>query len=266
MGAGDGRAWRLAEHGWFGCCQRGGCLDRFFRALTFFPIRQRIFLPRTPALWSLTLAWTQPFWRTPNERYSQTQKTLGYGSADRVAGAEPFDCRVSPWAQCYRVKGWRSRQGSARVWIRQHLYRALPKEDRKALRGELSDRHKQGSKLRAQDFAALSDALRATPFDPAAVQVLLQQQAQAMADLQYALQDEWLDRVSEMSDTERQAYASRLEEVVRRKPHRHKRKGLTGSGGALPNPNLITPGGFRGIKRCVGGFDQLFQGSRSMQQ
>ncbi|SLN17992.1 periplasmic heavy metal sensor [Ruegeria meonggei] len=122
----------------------------------------------------------------------------------------------------YRVKG--GDQAKAPPGFGSALYRALPKEDRKALRGELSERHKHGSKLRAQDFTALGAALRANPFDPAAVQVLLQQQAQAMADLQFALQDEWLARVSEMSDAERQAYATRLEEVVRRKPHGRKRK------------------------------------------
>lgn len=104
------------------------------------------------------------------------------------------------------------------------LYRALPKDDRKAMRGELTGLHKKGSKGRAQDFEALSQALRATPFDPVAVQVLLQQQAQATADLQQALQTQWLARVTAMSDEERQAYADRLQEVVNRGPHAHKKR------------------------------------------
>lgn len=104
------------------------------------------------------------------------------------------------------------------------LYRALPKDERKAMRGELFDRHKKGAKTRSQDFAALSSALRSDPFDPAAVQALLDQQAQFMADLQDALQAEWLSRVVAMSDEERLIYAERLEEVVKRGPHGHKKK------------------------------------------
>lgn len=104
------------------------------------------------------------------------------------------------------------------------LYRALPKEDRKAMREELSGLHKKGSKHRKQDFQALSQALRAVPFDPAAVENLLQQQVQSMADLQAALQTQWLTRVTEMSDQERQAYADRLEDVVDRGPRGHKKK------------------------------------------
>lgn len=104
------------------------------------------------------------------------------------------------------------------------LYRALPGADRKALRGELSYLHKKGSNTRKQDFEALSQALRTVPFDPDAVQVLLAQQAQSTADLQQALQEQWLSRVIEMSDDERIAYADRLQEVVERGPHRHKKK------------------------------------------
>ncbi|WP_170558459.1 periplasmic heavy metal sensor [Ruegeria atlantica] len=104
------------------------------------------------------------------------------------------------------------------------LYRALPKEERKAMRGELFDRHKKGANNRSQDFAQLSAALRATPFEAADVQALLDQQAQSMADLQDALQQEWLARVVAMSDEERLVYADRLEEVVKRGPRGHKKK------------------------------------------
>ncbi len=104
------------------------------------------------------------------------------------------------------------------------LYRALPKEDRKLLRGELSSKHTKGSKGRAQDFATLSTALRTVPFDPETVAQLLQQQAQATADLQAALQVQWLARVTAMSDEERQNYATRLEQVVERGPRGHKKK------------------------------------------
>ncbi len=104
------------------------------------------------------------------------------------------------------------------------LYRALPKEDRKALRGELSGLHGKGAKGRSQDFMAVTEALRAVPFDPETVTLLLQQQAQATADLQAALQEKLLVLVTQMSDTERQTYATRLEDVVERGPRGHKKK------------------------------------------
>ncbi len=103
------------------------------------------------------------------------------------------------------------------------LYNALPKEDRKKLRGALSGLRGKGSEGRKQDFAGLSQALRSVPFDPEAVQVLLDQQVQATADLQEALHREWLVYVTEMSDGERQIYADRLGDVVKRGPPR-KRK------------------------------------------
>ncbi|NVO54680.1 periplasmic heavy metal sensor [Rhodobacteraceae bacterium B1Z28] len=104
------------------------------------------------------------------------------------------------------------------------LYRALSKEDRKAMRGELSGLHKKGSNHRSEDFESLSQALRAVPFDPSVVEVLLQQQAQSTAELHDALQAQWLARVTAMSDDERQVYADRLAEVVERGPHRNKKK------------------------------------------
>ncbi|CUJ87101.1 hypothetical protein RUE5091_00561 [Ruegeria denitrificans] len=122
----------------------------------------------------------------------------------------------------YRVKG--GYQGKAPPGFAPTLYRALPKEERKALRGELSVRHVKGARKRSQDFAALEAALRAEPFNPETVKALLQQQARAMAELQGALQDEWLARITGMTDAERQAYADRLQEVVKRKPHGRKHK------------------------------------------
>ncbi|WP_120635882.1 periplasmic heavy metal sensor [Ruegeria sp. EL01] len=104
------------------------------------------------------------------------------------------------------------------------LYRAFPKEHRKAMRGELSGLHGEGSKARTQGFEAISRALRAVPFDPNAVEALLQQQAQATADLQSALQAQWLTRITAMSDDERQDYADRLQEVIQKGPHSRKKR------------------------------------------
>lgn len=120
----------------------------------------------------------------------------------------------------YRFKG--DSHGKAPPGFGPALYRALPKEERKALRGELYERHIQGAKMRSQGFTALQTALRAEPFDPVPLNTLLDQQAQAMAELQTALQEEWLERITAMTGTERKAYADRLQQVIKRKTHRRK--------------------------------------------
>lgn len=104
------------------------------------------------------------------------------------------------------------------------LYRALPKSERHALRGELSSVRGKGSLRRKEDFGALSQALRAVPFDAMTVQVLLEQQARETSQLQEALYMQWLAQVAAMSDDERASYADRLEEVVKRGPHKHKKR------------------------------------------
>lgn len=104
------------------------------------------------------------------------------------------------------------------------LYYALPKSERKALRGELSALRGKGSHRRKQDFSTLSEALRRVPFDPAVVETLLEQQAQATAELQDALHRQWLAQVVAMSEDNRATYADQLEQVVRRGPRKHKKR------------------------------------------
>ena len=96
------------------------------------------------------------------------------------------------------------------------LYRALPEEDRKALRARLRHDHEEGSRKRQEDFKALANALRAVPFDSGAVETLIDEQAEARAAGHMALNQAWLDRVSRMTDAERADYADRLEEVIER--------------------------------------------------
>nr|WP_321254030.1 periplasmic heavy metal sensor [uncultured Ruegeria sp.] len=121
-----------------------------------------------------------------------------------------------------RVKG--SDHAKAPPGFGSALYRALPKSERTAMRSDLSGLRKEGSRHRSKDFAVLSQALRTVPFDPAAVEVLLTQQARASAELQGALQGQWLARVIAMSDAERALYADRLDEVTKRGRHWHKKK------------------------------------------
>lgn len=99
------------------------------------------------------------------------------------------------------------------------LYHAMPKDDRKALRGELSGLRTKGASGRVQNFSELLEALQAVPFDPETVEALLQQQTETTLNLQGAMQQKWLTYVTELTDGERQIYAERLEEVVQRGPH-----------------------------------------------
>ena len=98
------------------------------------------------------------------------------------------------------------------------LFRALPKPERKALRADLSGLRDKGADARDRDFDALNLALRQVPFDPAAVETLLQEQAQSMARMQAALQQQWLVRISAMTDSERLIYADRLVDIIERGP------------------------------------------------
>ncbi|KUJ76752.1 hypothetical protein AVO45_09590 [Ruegeria marisrubri] len=100
------------------------------------------------------------------------------------------------------------------------LYRALPEEDRQALRSRLHREHGEGSKEHEEDFRALTEALRAVPFDAGSVQALIDQQADERAAAHLALNRAWLDRVSRMTDDERREYADRIEEVIERGKHR----------------------------------------------
>ena len=104
------------------------------------------------------------------------------------------------------------------------LFYALPGSERKALSGELSSLRGKGSHRRKQDFSTLSQALRVVPFDSTAVQALLEQQAQATVDMQEALHQQWLARVSGMSDDERAIYADRLEDVVKHGPRKFRKR------------------------------------------
>ena len=58
------------------------------------------------------------------------------------------------------------------------------------------------------------------PFDTVVVQALLEQQAQATVEVQEALHQQWLARVSGMSDDERAKFADRLEDVVKHGPRK----------------------------------------------
>lgn len=93
---------------------------------------------------------------------------------------------------------------------------ALPKEDRRALNaalrvgGELPDR-----RMRRAMFEDVVARIAADPFDPAALQVAVRNQADISIAVQRRLQEAWLSRISEMTDEERQAYAAQVAHLLR---------------------------------------------------
>ena len=94
---------------------------------------------------------------------------------------------------------------------------ALPKEDRRAVFGAIrSDAALPKRDARRAQYARMTEALRADPFDRARVQAILSEQGQAVARIQDAAQTAWLATVAEMSLPERIAYVEKVEKVLRR--------------------------------------------------
>ncbi|MEM8730799.1 MAG: periplasmic heavy metal sensor [Pseudomonadota bacterium] len=89
------------------------------------------------------------------------------------------------------------------------MYRALPPEDRRALRGHVK-KALPPSETRASEAKDLAAALSADPYDEAALIVLLDRHAADRARFQMALRQVWLTHVSDMSPDDRDAYAGRL--------------------------------------------------------
>lgn len=98
---------------------------------------------------------------------------------------------------------------------------ALSGEDRRALRKALIDRAPAFRETRAEaqaEFMALLAALRATPFDPAAVQTALsaiEARNAGRLELGRSLIEA---RITQMSEADRLAFADRLENGLRRRP------------------------------------------------
>lgn len=108
---------------------------------------------------------------------------------------------------------------SVRSVMGEPFLRALPEEHRRAL---VRDVLSEGARLRENRaalrarFEALLAALRAEPFDPAAVRDLFAQQREVALKRQRVGEDLLLKRLSEMSAAERAAYADRLARALRR--------------------------------------------------
>ena len=90
------------------------------------------------------------------------------------------------------------------------LYRELPRKDRRALWAGSKQTHRDRHARQKAEALALGVAIRATPFDAATLEAVLDQQAARRGDLRKSMQAAWLARVAGMSPDERQAFADRL--------------------------------------------------------
>ena len=104
------------------------------------------------------------------------------------------------------------------------LYRELSREDRKKLRQHAWGEKGGLKKRRAAEGMAVVEVLRVSPFDGERLATLLQEQSHAREAFQVQLQMVWVQRLSDMSDAERQGYADRLEERIRHGAKHHGRK------------------------------------------
>lgn len=100
---------------------------------------------------------------------------------------------------------------------------ALDERDRAALRRDWEVRGPDLRRIRAQrqaELEALATAIRAEPFEPAAVTALLEAAQARTAERQVLLLELVAARITAMSAAERAAYADRLEAAARRTSRR----------------------------------------------
>lgn len=100
------------------------------------------------------------------------------------------------------------------------LYEALPRQEQRALRREVIPDLRDRAALRREivaDTRALLVAVRAEPFDRAAVAAALGRQRARATGFLDAGSTRMLDLLSEMPAVDRQAYADRLEQAIRRR-------------------------------------------------
>ena len=122
----------------------------------------------------------------------------------------------------------RGERGKPRpAWNNGPFGRALSDEDRKALAQEFRNEQGAGKRLRSHradmraNGVAIADALRADPFDPAALEILFGQMKQ-LGNRQNDVGSEALfERLVSMSTEDRLGFADRFENAIKR--HKGKR-------------------------------------------
>lgn len=94
---------------------------------------------------------------------------------------------------------------------------ALPKDARRQVfRAVRDDESLPNRRERRDDYEDMTRAIRATPFDAAAVNAVLDRQVDAQARVQAAARSAWVQTVSGMSGAARAAYADEIAEMLRR--------------------------------------------------
>ncbi|MGH1329789.1 MAG: periplasmic heavy metal sensor [Paracoccaceae bacterium] len=102
---------------------------------------------------------------------------------------------------------------------------ALDRDERRALGGELrraAPSRAQARSARRASFERILEALRATPYDPAALEAAIAAHREDLANSQKLGQETLVSRLHAMSALERIAYADRLDQILTR-PAREKR-------------------------------------------
>ena len=100
---------------------------------------------------------------------------------------------------------------------------ALPRELRRDVFGAVrNDDSLPDRRARRAEYRAMIAALRATPYDAAAVEAVLKRQAEGASRVQAAAHDAWLKAVARLSDEERVAYTARMEEALKKGGRRKK--------------------------------------------
>lgn len=97
---------------------------------------------------------------------------------------------------------------------------ALSREDRRAIWREMRAMQADGRPGRADiraDFDAVVQALRADPYDPAAVRIIVARQFQAGLERQQIGQELLLQRIAQMDPAARAAFADRLADRLERR-------------------------------------------------
>ncbi|MFC3615761.1 periplasmic heavy metal sensor [Lutimaribacter marinistellae] len=96
------------------------------------------------------------------------------------------------------------------------LYRALPEDDRRALRAENRDQRGERRLEQADALETMLGALRNEPFDPAPIMVVLQEQGEATRARHLDVQQRVVALIAEMPGPERAAFADRIEDLANR--------------------------------------------------
>ena len=100
---------------------------------------------------------------------------------------------------------------------------ALPRDSRREVfRSMHRDRDLPDRAARRAEYRAMIAALKATPFDVAAVEAVLDRQADGASRVQAAAQAAWLAAVAQFSDEERLDYTARIEDALKRRGPRNR--------------------------------------------